>query len=670
MKIEELFLLLDLIKKDQEQEFTQIIEKNRAYNIRFGRFPLLSLFYMYDSKKLIKKYKNRLFKLNEFIEEIEISQIYIDFKNLTKRCLRLYQNNDIITPYDILLLKGDNIEFLDTYKNGSITIEQFSRLNKVSKIITGNEIQFKENKIILPKRKLVKRIKKFIVSSFLIIVISLALSLYVGIICITNNKQIKKTGIIINNQNMLVEALKLDNTLKFSIGRDFVLDMSRWNTQDLNFDLNGNNHKITLKGNLITPFFENLNTTLENFTFIIENQKLKTSFINKITENGKLVNCKFYFLNVSADEIMDNFSLITQYNGGLMQNLKMEISGNFTAINEKSTSAKYIQLFAGDNLGIIDGIELKENLNISGISFVDYIYSSINAINNHQISNILIKESNLITSTIDVAGVCAINYRLIENCNIDLDIVNSNGASQWSPNVSGVTLKNYSVIKNAKYDGEINVTSKTSNGNILVAGISIDNAMQISNCISNLNANVKMENKNDYGMFVGGISVNNYCLIENSKHIGDFLLESNNTNAVVGGITCYSTNDYYYGKIIKCVNEGNIKIENSTDAQAYIGGIVGYNIYYVTGCTSITTFEVKETDKTYVGGIMGTLSNGNYTNEILEELYKNNVYYNKNCSFGIAGYFSNSKQEKNQKEITGFTGYNSIEIIKGESVYW
>ena len=55
MEQNEINLILASIKTDDEKAFKMLIEKHRAYNICFGRFPLLTVLYLYGSKSIIKK---------------------------------------------------------------------------------------------------------------------------------------------------------------------------------------------------------------------------------------------------------------------------------------------------------------------------------------------------------------------------------------------------------------------------------------------------------------------------------------------------------------------------------------------------------------------------------------------------------------------------------------
>ena len=49
--------LLRAIIDDNIEEFSSLVKSNATKSIRFGRFPLLSLLYLYGSKRILKVYE-------------------------------------------------------------------------------------------------------------------------------------------------------------------------------------------------------------------------------------------------------------------------------------------------------------------------------------------------------------------------------------------------------------------------------------------------------------------------------------------------------------------------------------------------------------------------------------------------------------------------------------
>ena len=100
----ELKLLFESIKKDDLNLFSTLIDGNE--NVCYGRFPILSLCYLYGSKKIIKKHKKRFYKIAEYKKVDEYLEIYKAFKPLASRALRLYTNGALVTPLEMLAILG------------------------------------------------------------------------------------------------------------------------------------------------------------------------------------------------------------------------------------------------------------------------------------------------------------------------------------------------------------------------------------------------------------------------------------------------------------------------------------------------------------------------------------------------------------------------------------
>ena len=56
MEKQKLLKLFEAIKRDDVKSFSFVMQSNSDLNVCFGRFPLLSLFYLYESYKILDKY--------------------------------------------------------------------------------------------------------------------------------------------------------------------------------------------------------------------------------------------------------------------------------------------------------------------------------------------------------------------------------------------------------------------------------------------------------------------------------------------------------------------------------------------------------------------------------------------------------------------------------------
>ena len=518
--------------------------------------------------------------------------------------------------------------------------------------------------------------------------VTMILSLGMGIFAVISNNDVKKNGVGIINQKMFSNSLSSDLDYLFYVDRDFTIDMSKWNTTELKVELNGNNHTITIEGDLNKPLFKTLEDKIKDVNFVIKSRNISSELITEITSSGAIENCTFNFLGVTV-KYKDHFSFINRYNLGTIQNVKINVSGKMVAGNDESeTETKYLQVLCEENVGTIDNIELKETLNIAGIHFVNYEFSSICGKNVSyrvslipsqyiygKISNIKIVDSKLTTSLIDISGICAENSGYIEKVNLDLTIKNTNNSLEWNPCVAGAVLRNYYYVREVEYNGDFLVETKTSKGYILLGGICAENSGSVENCIVNGNIDATMQNQNSQIVYLGGIVANNGYNIEKCKFNGNININSQNSQVIVGGIAgrnFYTT--YYSGKITNCISLGVIKIVNQSDIDIYAGGITGFNVYYVEECVSIIDFDIVSTEKTFIGGLVGTMASFNYSDEQLNDFVNINIYYKNDDILGVSGYYKAVDEEvkhlKYTEDFENVLYYEDIEIIKKESLYW
>ena len=100
--------LFNAIVEDSIENFSSLIKGNES--LCFGRFTILSLCYLYSSKKIIKKYSERLLKIKKYNVINEPIKIYKDFKTKAGKCLRLYAGKqNIISVLEILAILHKDI---------------------------------------------------------------------------------------------------------------------------------------------------------------------------------------------------------------------------------------------------------------------------------------------------------------------------------------------------------------------------------------------------------------------------------------------------------------------------------------------------------------------------------------------------------------------------------
>ena len=98
--------LFEAIKLDDLVTFSVLIENesDKIFSTSFGRFPMLSVCYLYNAKKIVTMYEDRLIKIGNFVRVYEPFEIYDKFIKLSKKSFRLYLNDDsTIYPIEMLV---------------------------------------------------------------------------------------------------------------------------------------------------------------------------------------------------------------------------------------------------------------------------------------------------------------------------------------------------------------------------------------------------------------------------------------------------------------------------------------------------------------------------------------------------------------------------------------
>ena len=140
-------LIFNAIKSDNLIVFSQLVNKNNL-NISFGRFPILSLCYLYNAKKIIKQYQPKLCNLSEYDIKQENFEIYKKFSTFARRCLRIYlQPNSIVSPLEMLAILNKDNKIKQYYRIKSI-LKRLYKINNALKIWHENKKRWDKDNLI------------------------------------------------------------------------------------------------------------------------------------------------------------------------------------------------------------------------------------------------------------------------------------------------------------------------------------------------------------------------------------------------------------------------------------------------------------------------------------------------------------------------------------------
>lgn len=627
--------LFEAIKNDDINCFDKLVTTNSDLNICFGRFPILSVCYLYNSYRILSKYEKILFSKSSFEIYPEIYEIYLKFKTYAKKSIRLFLNDEIVYPILMLAVIDDRIKIAKYYTNLYKNEKILSKLSKIYKItncetVTANTVEF-----VCSNKKTTKKQKIYL--SFIACLVCLALIIPIfSMIFVSNVFGIgtEAKPIRVKNEIALTNALKNEYSY-ISVEEDIYLT-NDFTIEDFSGTINGNNKNFFISEDRVNSLISNFSGNITDVNFVIQATNLKISqSMAFFTENltGKIENCTFSG-NLNIEIVSDgevDFAIFTLNNNGEIFNSTANVSIN---CENKTSHNAFLTSFA--------------------------------IVNNGEITNCRTKNNSYQTTTVDVSGLVIENNGTISNCENNLNICQTS-ADQWHPNTAGITIDNTGTIIDVKNYGEIKSIS------------------------TNENADTGTDNSS-FVLYSGGIAVNNIGTLNYCENNGNIFGSSVIANNYVAGIACrnlfaYSQNMFYYtitdtGFINNCVNNGKINSvstgQNLDSITNYIGGITANNYTKVENCTNIGEIFANSTaTQIYAGGIVGgsfyasnlsgnldiAINNSVSKSDITVETKKNYIYvggvvgFGENVIVSNSGFIGNIKINSSKAYMGGVVGY-------------
>ena len=413
---QQLNTLLDIIKRDDLTGFSSaVLETPEIFNLVFGRFPILSLCYLYNAKKIAKKYNSDFCNATRLIKVIEPSCAYIKFKNLAGVHLRKYTgDNTAITPAEILALSYETDYLKSNYKN--LKPPQ-SACDNITAICTRRNQKAKIDhlgiKVAPQPYKPLHRIAFLLFATFMLGFVIMFASL-VGTI-------FPRIGFGTADRPFIIESLeqlKIASTTNahYILTTDLVFP-GHTTIDNFSANLNGNGFSITTDGR--SPVFGANSGTISNLNIYASSDTpitIDNNFAFFVLENnGNLVDINIF---IDANIIVANPHIervggAILYNGRVVQNVAV---GGVLNVTTLATSNIFVGGLVAFNSDHPWGLNRE-------LATITHSYSSI---------ALSLNAPNAITDTVlRLGGVASINYGLIRYSahSGSLNAVHSTGVS-------------------------------------------------------------------------------------------------------------------------------------------------------------------------------------------------------------------------------------------------
>lgn len=603
--------LFEAIKKDDLKSFNFLMLTNADLNLCFGRFPILSLLYLYSSFKILKEYEKKLLPIHNFKQTQEKFEMYKDFKQRAGKAIRLFNDNEIVYPVLMLAVLNEKTILNNNYKFLYKNVEIIEKFNKIYNLTQKSKVKVNENNISFSREKL--KTKHY----FLLSVVAFILALFIAFPSVLLAIVPKKNGVGTEKYpTKIATAAEFLQVIKrgkgnYYLTNDIEVDAADITSNDFSGVIDGNDYVIKLSGEITSPFINTLSGTVKNLEIVLNEANIK------ITQNSSIISEK---MHGNVENVKISGQINVQYNG---------------------TDDVYFALIASENESTISNCITNVFGNLVNNNQTDAFYSNFAGINkeNGKVTNCSSIGGEIQADTVDIAGIVSENYGVISSCENKTDL-NQTSSKEWNPYVSGIALKNYGTIDDSKNYGALSSESA-------LAKSSVDTTTQEEKAFS---------------VLVSGIVSENYKTISNCENHGLCSGKGMAADIQVGGVAVVN-----YGSIEKTKNHGEINASSSRDERGkdangdeylyYInaGGVVSKNYSNVTDCRNYGSIDVSgKVSNLIIGGIVGN-------NSIAIEQGEDNTYsvHNGEVKTSLSKGDIKAKSETGQVCVGGVAGYNS-----------
>ena len=658
--------LIQAIERDDIKEFDDLMKNARCGVFRLGRFPVLSLMYLYNSKKIISAYGESLIKITAWEEMREPATVAKAFSEKAGKCLRLYLS-EVVSPLEMLLILDRIKELKRAYPLAKPSSAVRARLNSIYSVKYSLEIKYEGDDIIIPRRPLShgekKKIATVCLCSFLAVAVAVAAPVTaIALIPEKDESEVTKFGEIDFNAN---ETYTLKEDIRIP---------DNYSIEKMNCTIDGGGNKLILgKG-----------ANLGSLAGKISNLVIESSgspIFSVISEAGELSSVT---VNVSADiQTSRSSAFISLANYGRIDGIELNVSGKISAVVE-SSEISFGGMVLGNYspslnvCGTISNCTVNySDFTLTGETYANGAFGGIAGYNNGAIVGCTVTGS-IAADTFDLAGVCVENGGLLSKNINRANLSQVSDDDGWNPVVSGIVYSNTGAIEDCENRGSLTAksTGNSEEGglSVSVAGIAVSNYIQyiygteygkIDGCI---NSGAITAECNEI-VVVGGIVARlgtpiSYCLSS-----GD--ISAVGKTAYVGGIAARVEVLFYdyWGFVTYCISESKINV--AAEKNSCIGGIAGfvqqgiYNYsggaeYFGGGVQNCIYLGEYNSETEYFGSIVGVCGKDIYNKNLY--YYENEEYNNFDNNYYIAGSPSFGATVTGSEEFASVAGKGVTQI--------
>ncbi len=554
--------LFECVRKDDAAAFGELASPE-VLSAVFGRFPLLSLLYLFNAKRIVKKYYSELVKERPRGKEEPFRKADELFLTRAGKCLRYYSAGEV-SPLEMLAVLGRGKELERLYAVYPNASRFLPMLHKIYFTRLGEGIAVIGDKLVLPKEPLSFKEKKtltafataFLAAFLVVLAVTVFSFLYFG------------TG----SEKSFYKAHSAEATLS-ALERNYCVSLEKdlslsGGTEEFSGVFDGGEHILRLKA----PFAQTLTGEIRNVIFVLEEGFAGDAVI--LENQGVLKNVRVVAEDLSFEKGGEHMGLLTAHNGGTIQ----------------------------DSFAVM-------KVTVEGEGGGDCFFAPFAGLNEGTVHN-CVADGEINAKNVDIAGIAGKNGEkgTITDCVVKADFEELSDIKRWTPNVAGVAAQNDGTIYGCTVEGTLSSTLRApaleeeeSPASAYAGGITCVNAGTVNAC-RNQSA-VFAFAENGYA-FAGGVVCVNYAgTVQDALSGGAVKAQSSTHNACAGGIAAENNQ----GTVTHCGQTSSVTAA-APDGAAYsfAGGIVGYNNGTITKSFYTGAIPAYDTDS-YSGGICGVI---------------------------------------------------------------
>lgn len=569
--------LLDAVKRDDKKAFDSLMAQQPCGTFRLGRFPTLSLIYLYNASKIRAAYEEKFVKYNSWQEIFEPVSIAADFRKVAGKSLRFYLQ-EVVSPVEMLLLLDKTSKLKRVFPQTHMSQPVKQRLKTVYELKYAQKLEFRGDELVMGSRPLTRAEKK-----------RLLLALTCFLLCVVIAVS---TPFVVNAFVPFIKdgsgAIPLSNFSKtdftsnksYALKNDVVLEEDFF-VQDVTCQLDGRGKTVTVLGKNCP--FGAISGKISNVTFVVQTPLAQEVALTGVVED--------VLVNVTTNAtVTENLAFVAVNNFGQIKNCEVNLSGTLgvaansdevleegivcagIAVHNKATQISAFQT----RYAVIQKCTVNfNNFTLQGEVAANATFAGI-AGNNDGFVDQCQTNGKILSDTMDVSGICANNSYGIINSQNNAEIFQASAFVDWNPLACGIVLNNYYAVENCQNNGKISVQSTSE--------------------------------KTDFGTNEPSAVASGIAYLNNGKGVTPHLLNCKNTADVSAvaenrGVSAAGICTSSSGVTEKCFNTGNIGAQTSSEFSSYSAGLVNYAYGYVYQSASNANITANGKGNVYVGGI-------------------------------------------------------------------